>query len=45
MTVHRARKASAQNPGSIFGANWCKAILEKKGSKIDNLNILSIKEL
>lgn len=43
--VDRARRASAQSPASNFGAFWCRNIMEKKGNKIDNYNILSIKEL
>lgn len=43
--VDRARRASAQSPASNFGAFWCRSILRKKGSKIDNSNMLSINGL
>jgi integrase len=43
--VDRARKASAQNPGSIFGANWCKDVFAKTTSKAANCNQLPAKEL
>ena len=43
--VDRARRASAQNPGSIFGANWCKDVFEEKTKKADNRNSLPANDL
>ena len=43
--VDRARRASAQSPGSIFGANWCKDVSEKKIKKAGNCNQLPARDL